>query len=412
MPRLAKIRIVGTIAAIPLSIAWFGTATSQSTVDNTQDQAGNVVATQQLDVVTNSSDTTALTTSTGNSFIGSVATGNLDVQSSQTLSGNVQAQTTINVATDAGPTLQSTTAATGNSGSSVILGGGALTGTFNQSTTSATVDAESQINGPNAQTQDASFSVQAVANGQQFGSTDSVIAANVNQSNASTVTADGGVVFGDVGNTGSFAALAAGNNATSVGQGASSQSLAVNQTNTGAVTQAAIFANFGQSEVTSTSATASGNNTNITNTEGSLAVTATQDNESYVRAQAVDTSFAFGGASVSAEAVGNSTVAGNAGADVSLSNVQLEGVGGVQSIASFQGDNGSDAFVSSSASGNAVTGFACSQCGGAMNVTNSQTNLGDVSSSSDIGLTTSGRSVRGVATAVGNTATFYVTTPH
>ena len=392
-------------------MALSGTATSQSTVDNTQVQAGAVSASQQLDVVTNTSDTTALTSSTGNSFIGSVVTGGVDVQSTQALSGDVTAQTTINVANDAGPLTQSTTAATGNSGSSVILGGGALTGNFSQSTTSANINAESQLNGANAQTTDASFSVQAVANDQEFGSTDSAIATNVTQSNAATVMANGGVVMGDVTDQGSFAAVAAANNLNSAGQGGSAQDIAFSQTNNGAVTQGAMFANFGQSQNTSTTATAAGDNANITNTQGSLAVTANQDNEGFVRAQSVDTSFAFGGSSVSADAIGNSVVAANAGPSVSLDNVQLNGVGGVESVASFNGDNGFDAFVSSSATGNAVTSFACSQCGGVMTVTNSQNNQGDVASSSQIGVTTSARSVRGVATAVGNTATFYVSQP-
>jgi hypothetical protein len=391
---------------------WCGTATSQSTVTNDQTQAGSVVSTQELDVVTNTSDTSAVTTATGNSFIGSVVSGGVDVQSNQALSGDVQAQTTINVATDAGPSLQSLTAATGNSGSSVIQGGGALTGNFNQTTTSSTIDSESQLNGADAQTQDATFSSQAVANSQLFGSTDSQIAANVTQANSATVMANGGVVWGDVGDQGAFTAVGAGNNVMSTGQGASSQDLTVSQTNNAPVVQGAMFANFGQSEITSTSATASGNNANITNTEGALTVSANQDNEAYVRAQAVETSFQWGGASVDAEAVGNATVAGNAGPATTLDNVQLNGVGGVQSVASFGGDTGFDAFVSSSATGNAATGFACSTCGGTMNVQNTQTNLGDVSSSTDIALTGDARSVRGVATAVGNTATFYVSNPH
>jgi hypothetical protein len=47
-----------------------------------------------------------------------------------------------------------------------------------------------------------------------------------------------------------------------------------------------------------------------------------------------------------------------------------------------------------------------------MNVTNSQTNLGDAAASTQIGLTGSARSVRGVASAVGNTATFFTASPN
>ena len=71
-----------------------------------------------------------------------------------------------------------------------------------------------------------------------------------------------------------------------------------------------------------------------------------------------------------------------------------------------------DATVSSTATGNSVTGFACSSCGGVVNVANSQTNLGGVGSTSQLAFTAGARSATGVANAVGNTATFYVSTPH
>jgi hypothetical protein len=46
-----------------------------------------------------------------------------------------------------------------------------------------------------------------------------------------------------------------------------------------------------------------------------------------------------------------------------------------------------------------------------MNVTNSQTNNGDASATASIALTNGARSVRSTATAVGNSGTFYVSTP-
>jgi hypothetical protein len=405
-------RIAGTIAAIPLSILWCGTATSQSTVSSNQVQTGDVTASQQLDVVTASSDTMATTTSTGNSLVGSVVTGNLDVRSTQTLSGTVSSQTVINVDSDAGPTTISTTASSGNTGSAIISGGGMLTGSFLQNTASARVDAEGQINAPNAQTGDVSHTVEAVANSQQLAASDSGLAASVTQANSATVMANGGAIFGDVQGQGAFTAVGAANNITSVGDGNSSQALTATQVNNGQVTQGTMFVNLGNSEVTSTNATATGDNVNASNTQGPLSVTASQDNESYVRAQAVETSFAFGGATVNATGVGNSVMAGNFGPSVALNNVQVNGAGGVESIASFQGDNGFDAFASSTAMGNSAAAFACSQCGGTMTVQNSQTNYGDAAASTQVGLTSGARSVRGAATAVGNSGTFYVSTPH
>jgi hypothetical protein len=412
MPRHAKIRIVGTIAAIPLSMLWFGTATSQSTVSNSQSQSGAVTASQTLDVVTASSDTTATTAALGNSFVGSVVTGNLGVTSTQSLTGNVAASTVINVATNAGPTTQSVTSANGNAGSAVIEGGGAMSGSFLQVSGAQTVDAESQINGPQAQTDNAAFSVQAAANTQELGAINGAIGASIAQSNSSTTTAHGGVVLGDIADQGTFSASATGNDMSSVGTNGSAQNIDVGQGNSGAVTEGAMFANFGQSEITSTSASATGNNASVTNTDGTLQVSTNQDNQSFIHAESVETSYLYGGASVDAEAVGNSDVAANVGPSIGLDNVQLNGAQGVESSASFQGNTGYDSSVNASAVGNSVTGFACSACGGVMNVENSQTNLGDVAASSSIGLTGTSRSTRGSATAVGNNATFYVSSPN
>ncbi len=362
-------------------------------------------------MVTASSDTTATTTATGNSFTGSVVTGDLAVTSTQAVSGNVTAGTTLNVATDAGPSMTVSTAATGNIGESVISGGGTLSGSYNQSSTAAVIDAESQINGPDAETTDGAVLVQAIANSQTFGADGSNINSTVTQTSASTVTANGGAVLGDVTDQASFVSIGAGNNVTSTSADATGQTLGITQTNNNDVTQGTEFVNLGNSEVTNTSATATGNNATIANTQGPLAVTSDQDNESYVRAQSVETSFAFGGANVSAYGVGNSVEAANVGPSTALNNVQVNGTGGVQSIASFQGDNGFDSFVSSTAIGNAATAFSCSACGGVMSIQNSQTNNGDASASTSIGLTSGARSVRGTATAVGNTGTFYVSSP-
>ncbi|HEY3798351.1 MAG TPA: holdfast anchor protein HfaD [Caulobacteraceae bacterium] len=390
---------------------WSGTAISQSTVDNNQVQVGDVFATGELDVVTNTSDTVQATTGTGNSLIGSAVSGSIDVESTQTMQGNVAATTTVNVDNDAGPELSSTTAATGNAGDSVITGGGALTGNFIQNTTGASVDAESQANGANAQMFDGTVETQAIANGQTLGASGSDVDVAVNQTNTASAVSNGGVIFGDVTDQAAFISSGAGNDLTSVGQG-SSQGVTATQDNEAQLTQGTMFVNLGNSEITDTSATATGNDINITNADGSLNVIDDQTNNSFVNAQAVETSYQYGGATVNADAVGNAAFAGNQGPVTSINNTQLNGSFGVESQATFNsaGSPGYDAFVSSTATGNSVTGFACSLCGGVINATNSQTNQGDVSAFSQIGVA-NGRSVRGTANAAGNTASFYVSSP-
>ena len=75
--------------------------------------------------------------------------------------------------------------------------------------------------------------MQAIANSQGFGSTDSTINTSTTQSNSASVTANGGAVLGDVPDQASFSAVGSGNNVTSVGVGQTDQTLSATQTNTG-----------------------------------------------------------------------------------------------------------------------------------------------------------------------------------
>ena len=67
--------------------------------------------------------------------------------------------------------------------------------------------------------------------------------------------------------------------------------------------------------------------------------------------------------------------------------------------------------VAAEAVGNSVTGYACSQCDGQMDVTNAQTNSGNVSATATTTIRGNGRSVATGANAIGNSATFYVSRP-
>ncbi len=93
-----------------------------------------------------------------------------------------------------------------------------------------------------------------------------------------------------------------------------------------------------------------------------------------------------------------------------MNNTQTNS-GGVEVIASSGGSSGYDLASSATAMGNAVTGYACSACGGVMSVGNSQTNAADLSARSGISFDGAARSATSTATAVGNTATFYVSKP-
>ena len=108
----------------------------------------------------------------------------------------------------------------------------------------------------------------------------------------------------------------------------------------------------------------------------------------------------------------NEAIAGNDDIYLSLDNTQIN-TGGVEAVATFQGNTGYDAYVGADAIGNAVTGSVCSTCGGEVNVTNTQVNSGDVSAVVNVGAGRTGGSRAAVvgANAVGNSATFYVSRP-
>ena len=62
--------------------------------------------------------------------------------------------------------------------------------------------------------------------------------------------------------------------------------------------------------------------------------------------------------------------------------------------------------------GNAITGYVCSTCGGKMTVTNRQTNSADVAATGVVNVTAASRTATATASATGNTASFYVSSPN
>jgi hypothetical protein len=233
----------------------------------------------------------------------------------------------------------------------------------------------------------------------------------VNQSNDAEVLADGGGLYKYVSGTATFSAAAAGNNVTANGVDGSSQQIAVTQRNNTDLTQASQFTNFGNASITTTSATATGNNISAANDGPSLRVTADQQNLSYLQAQTVSSGYEFGAGSAVSYGVGNTVFAGGAGGETAMDVTQVNDGGGIESLASYTGTQGYDGSASATAIGNAATGYACSQCYGQVTVSNRQTSNADLSAVSTLSVA-SGRSANGVANAIGNTATYYVTRPN
>jgi hypothetical protein len=379
-----------------------GVATSQTTQgSNDQLNVGNLFADQTLNVVTADEGVTATTTAGANTF------GMTVVNADGGLTSNQVNQGVVNVSSSMGDSSSVTTTAVGNSGTATTAYG-TLSGFMVQTNTGA-VTARSQIEGETAQAGDVIESTTAAGNSQGLLMVNGSIGARVSQNNQADVAADGGAVLQYVAGTAVVAGTAAGNNIDLTGANQSAARVITDQNNGAANVTATKFAAYGNSNLTTTGATASGNNLNAGNEGTLLDVASHQYNTAYVRAQAEESSYQFGGAQATAYGVGNSVMASNAnGPGLVLDNVQVNDGGGVEVIASFEGTSGYDAGASATAIGNAVSGYACNQCGGAMTATNSQSNNVDVSARSTVTVG-AGRSVVGISTATGNNATFSVT---
>jgi hypothetical protein len=396
-----------------------GVATSQtvpgSTLQFDLDNSGAVPSTTTINVETAIDGVTgaAIASGTGLGVTFNGADGAMTAD--QLNNGAIDGHTTVNAViagggqASMGESSSVTTSAVGNSGTATAAYG--TLSAFMVQTNYGSVTARSQIEGETAQAGDVVETSLAAGNSQGLLLVNGALGARVSQNNQADVAADGGAVLQYVAGTAIVAGTAAGNNIDLTGANGSAARVITDQNNGAANVTATKFAAYGNSYLTTTAATASGNNLNAANEGTLLDVASHQYNTAYVRAQAEETSYQFGGAQATAYGVGNSAMASNAnGPGLVLDNVQVNDGGGVEVIASFEGNNGYDAGASATAIGNAVSGYVCNQCSGTMSATNSQSNNVDVSARSTVTVG-SGRSVVGISSATGNNATFSVTSP-
>jgi len=399
------------IAATATFAAAAGTSVAQDTVVlNDQVQLGDVFAEQTLNVVDVEDQTTAVTTATGNALSGAVEGGTLTLTSSQTMQGDATAQTTLNIDGENGQAtiLTEAVANTGDAGAY----GADMTAAVTQTTGAVDVTADTTVNGSTAYLYGgAAISSTAIVNSQAFGVSDEGTAVmDVSQSSAATAVAETEAVVQYLPETAIFSSATTSNNVSTSGTNGTSQELAVDQTATGTVTQATTFVSAANAWMLEGSAAAVGNNVAATNEHGALETDTVQSNTTTVLADSIVLSYDYGLASAQAMGVGNSNLSGNAGQYVDIDNAQFNS-GGVEASASFQGNGGYDSYANSTAIGNAVTGYACAECQGTLRANSSQVNTGGVSATSTVSITGSGRAVVGNATAVGNSATFWVSSP-
>lgn len=403
-----------------------GVATSQSTVVNNQVQLGDVFATQTLNVVDTSDLSSAVTSATGNGLTASVDTGSLDVQSTQTASpnlpaepGNITAETHFNATGNIGAQSIVVTAATANTNESNSLGGGALTGSLTQIANGAAVTSDNDFNASTSHAGNLSISSQAIVNSISVGITGGSADLTTNQSSSSDVLAKsgsdssiGGATLKYTPGTATFTSIAVVNNVTSTGTGGATQTLDLTQSSTGDSTHGYQYVNVSNGQTVQGETAVTGNNISISNESAALNVVDNQMNTSFTQAESGVAANEYGSAQSTASGVGNSILAANVGPHTQVSNTQNNG-GEIDVTAGFTGGTGPgyDAAISATAMANAATAFACSDCGGVININNSQSNDNGVNAFATVDTVGANRSVSSVATAVGNNATFYVSKP-
>jgi hypothetical protein len=397
------------LAAIPLSALLCGAATSQVISD--QVQLGDVFTEQTMNVV-DVSDAIAMTsTAMGNGLSASSTTGApLRVTARQTLEGAIQSTAVLDAAGIMGQTTVLSTSATGNS-TETGMERGAMTAVINQYAGQAGVLARTQTEAPIGGSVEFNDNTQAINNSFGMGLTNAAAGVRLSQTTDGQAFADGGAIMGENTGNATMAGQAVGNNATLTGVSGSAFRSVSDQTNNGGLVHASKFAAYGSSYVSTTAASASANNLHATNDGGMLEVTSAQANTAYVRAQAEETSAFFSAGTANAYGVGNSFTAGSMGPEVTITNEQLNELGGVEATASFGAGMGYDATASATAMGNAATGYACSECSATMKATNNQINSADVASVARMTMSAPSRTATGTATSVGNNASYYVSAP-
>ena len=141
-----------------------------------------------------------------------------------------------------------------------------------------------------------------------------------------------------------------------------------------------------------------------------------QENNNRITAASAVSLGDWGGYAVSgANSIGNSALVSNLGSDVTMSMMQRNN-GDVNSFASLEGNSsrGGVGAVSSMATGNAITGYACASCGSAgvkVEGYSNQYNNAAVNATTFVGVGTAGP-ISASATAIGNSATFIAQRSH
>lgn len=379
-------------------------AQNTSTVLNGQLQWGDVVSTMNVVSRNGAPQVSSVATSAGNAVSGANLSGDLDAESEQTMSGAAFATATADANNVSTAAIVAT--AQGNTAEAQTERGN-LNLIASQTSDGGDTLARATATLANAQTLSAGSTAAAnnTATGADHG--DLNVRLTQNASNSSYAITDV-----DACCTGT---TVAGSSAAANTYGSSSITSTVDarytQNSTGGESRATTDVYQYRAYDITAASTAAANSASISNEWGYTSIRGRQNSSTNVAADTRVTVGTWSGTAVaSAYGVGNTTLATNIGSDMVVDIAQVN-TGGVDANAQFSGSS-SDAgqvLVSSTAIGNAFTGYVCSQCGdAALSGSVNQVNGSNITSTGTISTNGAG-AILGSASAIGNSATFVTT---
>lgn len=330
--------------------------------------------------------------------------------SSQHMDGDTSAHVNATVWTATG-NVAITSAAVANGGTAAIVNG------------SSEIDAEQLGHGDanatvtlrNGYAQNAATSASASNNTAAVSAENAALRLLMNQESVGAVNASAEMDADIVENQAVSGVIASANNLSAGGETATILT-ATRQNATGGAVSARSDIYAGYATDTSGNATANANSVTIDNQWGYVNAAIEQNSTATVSA---DSYVTLGGdfegfGSAGAYGVGNQTTVANLGSDTVMDVAQSNG-GDVSANAALQAGSGGMALASSAAYGNSITGSLCTDCDASgavpgLYASSTQTNDGDVYSSSAI-RTTGANIVGATSTAIGNAATYSARPP-
>lgn len=370
---------------------------------NEQWQSNDVLAEQELVVDEATGGVVSATTAVGNSVTAETEHQNQEFTSEQGLSASVQASSFVQTRGTSGEVLINNTSATGNTGFSSTCCG-FVTGEVKQTIDPGAVVSSHAFTAAGGPVDAVAAGSTAIGNSQGYAAVNGDVYGWTTQRHYGTTNAYNQAVLCCVPGSGSFTATAVANNVTSEVENGRSEH-GIDQVADGYETRATNDVYVVTGTDIAGVATATANNAHLYNTGGYAEVASSQANTAPVTAEALTTlEHWYGTGSSIAYGVGNSLYLANVSPDPVMRTEQYNH-GDITGSATFDGGYGDDAFVSSTAIGNAVSGYACNSCYGIIDSQSTQVNNGAVRSTARIHAGPS-RYVTGTSTAIGNSASY------